>query len=88
MNFMRYIARRLVGLPPSSYSLEVVEAMNHIPLASPIASPILFSKFPCDFAARELDYKTYGAISPTLRHEDCLSSAELEEAAGKIYRSL
>lgn len=87
MSFIRYVARKLVGLPPSD-GLEVVEAMRYSSPAHLIASSRLFYESPYDLASREFDHRTYGAISPTLKHEDCLSSAELEKAAADVYKSL
>lgn len=87
MSFIRYIARKLVGLPPSD-DLKVVEAMRYSPPSYSATSARLFSESSYDLASRDLDYRTYGAISPTPRHEDCLSSAELEKAAADVYKSL
>ena len=48
----------------------------------------LFFESSYDLANRPLDLHTYGAISPKLQEEDCMSSSKLEELAGEAYKKL
>lgn len=87
MTFIKFLARKLAGLPTTDRE-EVLEAMHYSPSESAILSSGFLAESSYDLASKELDLHTYGAISPKLGRADCMTSAELEEAAAEIYQQI
>ena len=85
MSFVQYLSRKLAGLPPVE-SAELIEAKYHSLHKNSLASSSLFLESDYDLRGRPLDLHTYGAISPILQEEDCISSLQLEELAEKSYK--
>lgn len=85
MSFSKYLSRRLAGLPGVD-SEKVIQAINYDFSASASLSSMVMPESEYDLSERPLDLHTYGAISPKLRAEDCLTSDELHEASVRALR--
>ena len=85
MSFVQSLSRKLAGLPAVE-SAELIEAKYYSSHKNPVVSSSLFLESDYDFRGRPLDLHTYGAISPVLQDDDCISSLQLEELAEKAYK--
>lgn len=83
MNFIRYISRKISGLPTTE-SAELIIAKQAIQKNTTTSYDSFFESG-YDLVSRPLDLHTYGAISPQLQDEDCISSSKLEKLAEDVY---